>query len=366
MYSRLACVLVVSLACIRSARAEGPLAIVNLKFTEGSDEERATLRAAIERAARDAGVQLVPQTQIDQAAHTSKDLFDCFVEDRCRADLGLTLRAGTILTGLISKEDGAWTATLGLFDVEVATTAKSLQAACPKCGADAFAPRLAKLTSELIRADRQLGRGTIVVRTRPPGAQVRVDDRPVGSSNLEVAVVAGTHVVELRRDGGQPVSMPVEVRARERKPLEVTMPTVSQPVPVERPSKPRVDEPPPTIVVPPPPPGVPEHRAWWKPQRIAGVTILAAGIGLAIASIPLLAIDGKCSDEGACIFKRDTATPGYALLGSGLGLAAVGGIVLLTTPKHASRSSAAVALAPSFLAVSGRLSYAGMALGGSF
>jgi hypothetical protein len=96
--------------------------------------------------------------------------------------------------------------------------------------------------------------------------------------------------------------------------------------------------------LPPPPDGA--RRRWWQPQRIAGVTLAAAGVGLAIASIPLFVIDGACSSDGDCLFRRDASAAKYGLLASGLALAATGAILIAAAPR------ARIAVAPA-LSISG-------------
>lgn len=335
---RLACLSLALFAWTGLARGEGRLAIVNLKFMDAPDGDRAILRAAVERAAREAGLQLVPQTQVQQVESASRPLFDCFVEDRCRAELGRQLEASFLFSGLLSREDGAWVAAVELFDVELATVAKREQVACPRCSAADFERRLGQVTAELIRGARQAPRATLVIRSHPPGAEVRVDDRLVGTSDLEVAVMAGSHTVQFRREGGQPVTLPVEVSARERKLVEVVLPLVAgvpprPDAPGDSPGASRVDAPkkPPT---------------WWRPQRIAGVTLAAAGLGLVVASIPFFVLDGECSDEGRCLFERDFGAAKLGLLVGGLALAATGAVVVLTTPKAKAQAAIAPLVAP--------------------
>src|SRR5579863_4283834 len=99
--------LVVSLLLSSSALAQKQLAIVNLRV-DLPDAERAQARATIENAVKKAGLELIPEMQVQYLQTTAPELFNCFVEDRCRIDLGQRLLAAYLLTGSIGKEGDAY------------------------------------------------------------------------------------------------------------------------------------------------------------------------------------------------------------------------------------------------------------------
>jgi hypothetical protein len=348
----LLCPMLVVASTVAHADA-GRLAIVNLRI-DLPESERAQARATVEAAVKKAGLELVPELQVQHMQSAAPDLFNCFLEDRCRVDLGARLLADYILTGSIDKEDDAYVAQLDVFDVQLATVGKREPAACPHCNAQAFEKRLSSAVENAVRAARQVPRGTLVVRTRPPGAEVKIDQRPVGTSNVELTLAAGTHTVELGGPGRSPISMPVEVKAKERRELDLKMTVREGPQPVPPPPTP-----PPIretekheVVIPPPP-----REGWWRPQRIAGVAIAAGGAALVLASIAPFALDGNCSSEGLCLYQRHTKTTGIALAASGAAVAVAGAIVILTTPRKRIQAAVAPVVSPNAAGVVGVLRF---------
>ena len=70
--------------------------------------------------------------------------------------------------------------------------------------------------------------GTLAIRVQPADAEVRIDgeawDRPPDSARLTVELAAGSHRVEVRRDGHTPYESTVEVRRGEITTLNVSLP----------------------------------------------------------------------------------------------------------------------------------------------
>jgi hypothetical protein len=333
------------------ARADGGrLAIVNLRV-ELADAERAQVRATIEGAIKKAGLDLVPELHVQHMQNTAPELFNCFTEDRCRVDLGQRLLADYLLTGSIGKEDDAYVVQLDIFDVQLATV-KREPAACPRCSAQAFDKRLAAVVENGVRAARQLPRGTLIVRTRPPGAEVKLDQRPVGMSNLELVVAAGTHTVELGGAGRSPISMPIEVKAKERSEVDLKM-TVQEgplPSPPTPPTAKHPEQPQPPLVPLQPPTA---RRSWWRPQRIAGVALVAGGAALALSSIAPFVLDSDCSTEGHCYYQRHTQGAGIGLAVAGAAVFVAGVIVILTTPREHVQAALAPMVSPNSAGVVG-------------
>jgi hypothetical protein len=72
------------------------------------------------------------------------------------------------------------------------------------------------------------GFGSLVIRVQPSGSEVLIDGErwqgPEGSERLVVQVPAGTHKVEVRKEGTVPYSSTVRVRPGETVPLNVSLP----------------------------------------------------------------------------------------------------------------------------------------------
>jgi len=333
-------------------------AVVDLKF--GADvpaTARSTLRAAVDEALERAGLGLVSRTEIDYAQRSAKDLFDCILKPQCRVEIGRRLNASLLLSGSISYEDGAWEASLALFDVDVGAVGSEDQRVCPRCAVPAFARSLTELVGLLVRNDRQRPRGTLVVRTRPPGVQVQIDERPVGASDLELEVFAGTHTLAL----GEALSTAVEVQPKQRKEVDFKVPSAA----------------PTTAAAAPPPvptnaPLLPETRKEdgqrrAPPMWLLGVAIAAdaVGIGMVGFGARFLYDDGRgtcdlMAPQRQCPQVADTFNAGVALTVVG-GVLVAGGTGLLVYDLVARKRSRRVAVAP----IIGRETM-GLSVGGGF
>jgi hypothetical protein len=293
-----------------TARAEGRVAVVNLRFIDVPDLERKAWSEHIRQALEGRGLEVVSASSIKYVQDTSTELFDCFAEDRCRTEIGRRLQADLLLTGTIAREKDEWQANLTLHATDLGTASKIQPVHCPSCTSATFEQRLMETVSDMVNFDRGLVRGVLLVRTRPPGARIKIDGRPVGQAELEVTVVAGSHRLEATHENHDPLLVTVDVKPRERIEVDLKLP-------------------PRTITSVEPPPQQPQQRqSWWTTRRIAGVAMAAAGVAMIIASIPLFVIDGTSESH---LYRYDTAAGAGALVGIGSALAVTGGVVLLTS-----------------------------------
>ena len=135
--------------------------------------------------------------------------------------------------------------------------------------------------------------GTLVVGSRPAGAQVRLDDNtaaPVGATPLRVAqVAAGAHVVFLMLPGYSPASKPVQVARGETVHVDVTL---TAPAEVTRAAAPREAPHVAEALTTPTPATTPGAATRKKPYWIAGVVGFVAagavgiGVGVGVAAQP--------------------------------------------------------------------------------
>jgi hypothetical protein len=313
-----------------AARAEGRLGLVNLRFVDVGDQDRRDWRDAIQGSVEGRGLQLISDANLHYVQSTSRELFDCFTEDRCRTEIGRRLQADLLLSGQISREKDELLANLSLFAVDLQMAVKNQVVHCPGCAPAVFRDRLVEAVNDLIISDRGLSRATLLVRTIPPEAAVRVDGRPAGIGELEVIVTAGRHKLQATHQNHDPLLVDVEVKPGERLPVELKLPPRTAHVAVIAPVK----------------------TSWWTMRRIAGVTMLAVGAAGIIAGAPLIAISGSCADNICYNFHNDKAAGG-ALVGLGTALMAVGGLVLLTSPS----ASVQATLGPGSIGASGAVRF---------
>lgn len=318
-----------------AARADGRVGLVNLRFVDVGDQERRDWRDAIQRGVEARGLQVISDANLKYVQSTSRELFDCFTEDRCRTEIGRRLQADLLLTGQISREKDELLANLSLHAVDLQTTVKNQVVHCPGCTAATFRERLVETVNDLITADRGLHRATLLVRTVPPGAEVRVDGRPVGTAELEVTVVAGPHRLQATHENHDPMEVSIDVKPQERLEVDLKMP-------------PRTSHAPPL----PPEPKV----SWWNTRRIAGVAMMAAGLAGVIVGAPLLAIDGSCHGDNCPQF-WDNKGSGGALVGLGAALVVAGGVVILMSRPQPMRATLAPMVGPGSVGLVGEVRF---------
>lgn len=295
------------------------VAVVDLKFgPEISAADRAVVRAALDHALERAGLALVSQTEIQHSERSAPELFGCLLEDRCRYDLGRRLRASLLLSGSISREDSAWEIALALFNVDVGAVGAQGQRVCTRCSVQSVGKPAGELVAELVRTNNARPRGTLVVRTKPPGIAVSVDDRPAGATDLEIPVFAGIHRLSI----GAHLSTTVEVQPGQRKDAEFKIePSPTPPRPT-----------PPTPPTPPPTPPKPWVAAKWRIGVAATLGVI--GLGLVGFGAKFLADDGKglCTlspPQRQCAEVANTTGIGAGLVAGGAALAAAGAAWLI-------------------------------------
>lgn len=326
------------------AWAAPSVAVVDLKFApEVSPADRASLRAALDQALEHAGLSLVSETEIQYTERSAKELFACILKDRCRTEIGRRLNASLLLSGSVSHEDNAWEIALALFDVDVGALAAQNQRVCPRCTVQSFTRPIGELVAELVHADRLRPRGTLVVRTRPPGVQVQVDERPVGTSDLEVQVFSGLHTLAL----GEAFSTTVEVQPKQRKEVDFKVPT-GAPTTITKtepqPPKPKTESvEPPKVVTD----GRRSPPKWRLGLAIGGGVV---GLGLVGFGAKFLYDDGRGKCDLAtplrqCSELADTRGAGIGLVVTGSVLA-IAGTALLIHDLIATRREKRVTIAP--------------------
>jgi hypothetical protein len=202
-----------------------------------------------------------------------------------------------------------------------------------------------EVTSAVEDLRRKVGR--IAVVTSAQGAEIAVDDVPVGTAPLASPVVAnvGRHKVSLSATGAAPLQKVVDVAS-----MEETTVTLEPP----RPAEPKMEAAP-----PPPKPG--PRVAAWVMLGTTGATAIAAGVtgGLALsAHSNLKTALGTFPGNPTAIADAQTRTRTLAIATDVLGGITIAGavttLVLFLVPQRASdQPTAALSFSPSGVALRG-------------
>lgn len=165
----------------------------------------------------------------------------------------------------------------------------------------------------------QRPRGTVAVITEPPGAEVYVDDKPLGRAPLERAVWAGRHLIALRKPGHEEIRRTFELTDGQSVNIREILPQ-------------REPEPQPPRAVVFQTELVRRPRPTWR-LVVGGIGIGAGivigGVGLSGLSTHGLCVSGVTPE---CSLRYNTLTPGLSMTIVG-GVLALGGALTAGLPE---------------------------------
>ncbi len=209
------------------------------------------------------------------------------------AEGGLRVRARLVAPGASPTEAVATVSDAGV----AAATAAALE--------EAFATRSERRS------------GFLMVRTRPRGARVTVDGRPIGETPVRRMVRAGQHEVRIvPPDGGEPVARRVTVRALEETSIDLRLgETGDEDAPAASQAPARAE---------------PSPLNW-----LVGGGLVLAGVVALVSPLQTLATDGQCVDElenVGCLERVQFGLQSGILMGLGLAALTAAVIVDLVAP----------------------------------
>jgi hypothetical protein len=196
----------------------------------------------------------------------------------------------------------------------------SSQRHCESCRDDLLADHVRSLVTELVRsARRKVNPATLVVRSVPRGALVKIDGEAAGPTDLELPVDAGVHTLEIELKGYRTHSQEVTVGDGQRLKIEAKLVPIGGAGEVLDPG------------------GGDKHPP--KQRRIAPWLVAGGGAALAIGGGILIALDEDEVQQGTVTPSyRDTATGGVVLAATGALVISVGVVWLARTRKKPGRA----------------------------
>lgn len=210
---------------------------------------------------------------------------------------------------------GAYRIQAALLDTRTRELGARGEVLCEPCDDGGLSEQLGKLTGRLLAETLSRPRGTLSVRSEPPGARILVAGRWLGVTPYQQEAFTGPRTVELQREGYVPQQQEVEIEAGKTTELQVSLQRTPS-APVERRARPR-----------------------WR--LATGGALLGGGLLLAGFGASALAMNGRCWDGSdhldSCTPFYNTLAVGSGLVGSGSALA-VAGVILLALPPPAARA----------------------------
>jgi hypothetical protein len=293
------------------ARAESPgggeserLAIIRIDFAGNLPQPlRESLTARLVEGLTTVGFQVVGP----RAAGSGSSRSGCSDPD-CLRELAEKVNARYLVTARVEESAKSFEITLDLFNGRTGAVVGTSRERCEICGAEEVGEKVSLAAAALRARLSVLARAPVrfVIRTRPHGAAIKIDDRPVGETPVDVTLAAGAHRMFIEREGFFPLERSFTVTSGVDETLDLDLVRLPSPFPF----------------------------------RAAGWSALAAGTVLAAGGVYLLRLDGQevaCSPSvkdggGRCPRVYRTNVAGAALLGASAVSATLGGVWLFLAP----------------------------------
>jgi hypothetical protein len=247
---------------------------------------------------------------------------ECRDED-CYKRVARAAKVSYLVAAKIDERQKTFEITLELLSARSGTVVGTNRERCEICGVAEVGEKMSLAASTLRARLEALARSParFVIRTRPSGAQVWIDGKPMGATPLDLSLPAGERTMRIERDGFKPLQRTFSVTRGVDEALDLDL--------VQLPTK--------------------------FPFRVAGWVAVGTGAALAAGGIYLLGLNGgevSCSDGERDMFRNcprvyRTTAAGASLLGASAVVATLGGVWLylaqpasggLLTGERASRS----------------------------
>ncbi len=242
-----------------AAVAAPPTSIAVLPIEQQELEAEAARVHEALRAAVESFPEYVEKGPVEMNVEEARMSFSCFDEaPDCMSQVGEVLEVGLVLWGKLQRDASSWTLRLKLLDVGKQTLVRDQTVRIAK-GSDAVG-RLEALAADFVKGEPLdvPPLTPLQVRSKPAGAEIRLDGEVVGVTPAEVLAEPGAFMIELRHPAHDPVRRAISVT---REPATIDIALV-----------PPVEPPP---AAPPPPVAAAEDRA--EPSRVGLWTGIATG-----------------------------------------------------------------------------------------
>ncbi len=230
------------------------------------------------------------------------------------------------------EKPGARRLSVAFLDRKIGLVGALSEQTCDPCSADSSSALLGPMAKTALITGISRPRGTLVVKSTPPGAEIFEGEQRLGVTPYQRAAYAEAHTLTLRRDGYQAETLQVTVSPGQVATADAALRDLPEPdpaplLPVKEP--PRLKE----ILVP-------RTRVVRDPRprlRIGlGIAAMALGVGVGGLGIKALTLDGSCVDPptssgGTCREIFQTKPAGVALLVLG-GVLLGGGALTVALP----------------------------------
>lgn len=230
---------------------------------------------------------------------------------------------------------------LTIIDTADGTAVVEVARTCELCGRDELLDAVSDLTALGMRKLTSYAEvsTTLAIDSVPPGAIARLDGVEIGTTPLDVEVIAGEHTIELTAADHEPLSQSIQIERGANEHVRVRL------IPVQ-------------LVGPGPDDTTTSLR---RGRVVAGATLVGVGVAALATGITLLVLHGRpitsaCTGndvdlDGDCHYLHDTRIGGA--VGAGVGGAAIitGSVILGLEFRRRNRAALSVLPSPTGLTV---------------
>jgi len=311
----------------------------DLRASGGVDDAaRAAFLAGVQEGVEASGAALVAPKTLSGALVDHPEYARCD-DDRCWLALAAATKAQAVVAGEVGKdavkgerERARYTFKLRLYDAEAADFTSAVEDVCGRCTEPELQTILRDATKQLFAGEKRPPTAPLAVSSTPPDAEVRIDGRLLGLTDLVQPIAAGAHHLSVEKRGLQPADLEVALVAGTRYRVAVRWPDPHG-APVVEQGEPKPIDQVQLIPVPSSERLSPSAKLW------IGVGSGTLGVGLAALGIGLIAVDGhgtcpEASDVVHCPNLYKTAAGGWISLIGGIALVATGVTVILLAARH--------------------------------
>jgi hypothetical protein len=229
-------------------------------------------------------------------------------EPDCLREMAEKLSARYLVAARVEESAKSFEIRLDLYTGRSGGVVGTSRERCEICGAEEVGEKMSLAAAALRSRLLMLSRAPVrfVIRTRPHGAAIKIDDKPAGETPIDITLAAGAHRMFIEREGFFPLERAFTVTSGVDETLDLDLVRLPSPFPF----------------------------------RAAGWSALAVGTVLAAGGVYLLQLDGtevSCSSalkdqENRCPRVYRTNAAGAALLGASAVSATLGGVWLFLAP----------------------------------
>lgn len=261
-----------------------------------------------------AGFQVFSADDMVARLYESTPALKTCADEACYRQISAALQANFLVTGKVEAKRRDYQMTLNLIHGPTGKVLRTEEQRCDVCGIQEAGDTMNLAAGALrVGIDEVEAPAQVTMETRPAGALVEVDGRPMGFTPLTLELTVGVHQLEITKPGYEVVNRAIQVQPGSTD--AVTVDLTREPAPFS-------------------------SGAW----KAVGWTSLVVGVAAMAAGAYLLSLQGEgtnCMGAGAarvCADRYEHRLPGSLLLGGGGLAAGFGGVVVLVAPSVVSKS----------------------------